>query len=209
MDGVHDMGGMQGFGPVVRDELVFHDDWERRTFGMLMSVPIERTNTDEFRHSMERLDPAFYLASSYYGRWLAALEVRLDERGTVTSDEIDEQVGSACRPVANATIGLPHESPDGGPQRTLDHPARFAVGDRVRTLDVHPHGHTRLPRYARGKVGTVAVVHPAFTFPDTVAHGLGDDAQYVYAVGFRARDLWNEGDHVVHVDVWERYLEPA
>ena len=93
--------------------------------------------------------------------------------------------------------------------RRLEQPPRFAPGDRVHVRDVHPHGHTRLPRYVRDKAGTVSLVHPAFVFPDTHAHGLGEDPQYVYAVQFLARDLWGESDHLVHVDVWESYLEPA
>lgn len=209
MDGVHDMGGTEGFGPVERDEVVFHSDWERRVFGMQMTAQMENTNTDEFRHSVERLDPALYLSSTYYGRWLASLEVRLAERGLIASDDVDARAGAAARPRAVATIGLPKGSPSGGPMRMLKQPPRFATGDRVHVREAHPQGHTRLPRYVRGKAGTVGLAHPAFVFPDTHAHGLGEDPQYVYAVRFSARDLWGEGDHVVHVDVWESYLEPA
>jgi len=209
MDGVHDMGGMEGFGHVARDEDVFHADWERRVFGMSMTAQIENTNTDEFRHTIERLDPSLYLSSGYYGRWLAALEVRLAERGLVSSDEIDARVGASVRPSAAAPIGLPTSSPSGGPVRSIAERPRFAAGDHVRVLDVHSRGHTRLPRYVRGKAGTVTVVHPAFVFPDTHAHGVGEDPGYVYAVSFSARDLWGGGDHVVHVDVWEQHLEPA
>ena len=203
------MGGMEGFGTVVKDEVVFHAPWERRTFGLVASTRVEASNTDEFRHAIERLDPALYLSAGYYGRWLAALEVRLVDRGIVASDEVDARASAAARPSAVPAIGLPTESPTGGPQRTIESPARFAVGAAVRVRDVHPHGHTRLPRYVRGRVGTVRVVHPAFVFPDTLAHGRGEQPQYVYAVAFSAHELWGEGDHVVHVDVWETYLEPA
>jgi nitrile hydratase len=200
---------MDGFGAVARDEVVFHADWERRVFGMQMTAQMEQTNTDEFRHSVERLDPGLYLTSDYYARWLASLEVRLVERGLVTSDEVDARAGAAVRPSATPTIGLPDAPPDGGPLRTLDAPARFAVGEAVRVRVVHTVGHTRLPRYVRGRAGTVRLVHPACVFPDTHAHGLGEQPQYVYAVSFAASELWGDGDHVVHVDIWESYLEPA
>jgi nitrile hydratase subunit beta len=213
MDGVHDMGGMEGFGAVVKDDVVFHAPWERRAFGLVASTPIEASNTDEFRHAIERLDPAFYLTAGYYGRWLAALEVRLVERRVLSSDEVDARSVPTARPRAVAPIGLPTQSPSGGPVRTVEAAPRFTAGTTVRVRDVHPRGHTRLPRYIRGRVGTVERVHPAFVFPDTHAHGFGEDPQYVYAVAFTAQELWGAStdrvEHVVHVDVWESYLEPA
>ena len=210
MDGIHDMGGMQGFGTMVRDELVFHTAWERRACGLSMATDVPG-NIDSFRHSIERLDPSIYLTAGYYGRWLAALEIRLAERGLVSSDEVDRRsaAGSDARPTAVDTI-LPGGSSDSDTQRRdLDRPPRFAVGGEVRAADVHPHGATRLPRFVRGKTGRVQIVHPAFVFPDTNAHGRGELPQYVYAVAFAARDLWGEGDHTVHVDIFESHLEPA
>ena len=107
MDGIHDVGGMQGFGRMVRDELVFHAPWERRAFALAMCVQI-KGNTDDFRHSIERLDPTFYLASDYFGRWLGATEVRLRERNLIDSDEVDHRAGGPdARPVAVASVGLP------------------------------------------------------------------------------------------------------
>jgi len=209
MDGIHDMGGMEGFGPMVRDDVVFHAPWERLAFGLASGVRIAG-NTDEFRHSIERLDPAFYLTAGYYGRWLGSLEVRLVDRGVLTSDDVDAVVGSSdARPQAAPPHGLPTASPDGGPQRSLGRPPRFRIGDPVRARDIHPVGHTRLPRYVRGHRGVVTLAHPAFVFPDTHAHGRGDDPQYVYAVEFSAADLWGDGDHVVSVDLFEPYLEAA
>ena len=210
MDGIHDMGGMQGFGPVVRDELVFHSDWERLACKLSMGTDVD-SNIDHFRHSLERLDPATYLTAGYYGRWMAALEVRLVEQGLLTSDEIDQRsAGSVpARPSATPTVWMGSGPPSDGQQRTVDQPPRFALGEAVRAADVHPHGHTRLPRFVRGKAGRVQIVHPAFVFPDTNAHGLGEDPHYVYAVGFAARDLWGEGDHTVYVDIFEPHLEPA
>lgn len=206
MDGIHDVGGMDGFGRMVRDELVFHAPWERRAFGLAMSVQIAG-NTDDFRHSIERLDPTFYLASDYFGRWLGALEVRLRERDLIDSDEVDRRAGSAdARPRAVASVGLPISSPDDGPRRSVDREPRFSVGQRVVARDLHPVGHTRLPGYVRGHRGTVTRVHPAFVYPDTNAHGRGEDPQYVYAVQFTASDLWGEGAHSVSVDLFEPYL---
>ena len=113
MDGIHDLGGMQGFGPLERDEAIFHSRWERRAFGMAMSARIDNANTDDFRHSIERLDPAQYLTVGYFGRWLASVEIRLEERGLLDRDEVDARVGSdAIRPRATPTVGLP-----GGPMR--------------------------------------------------------------------------------------------
>ncbi len=209
MDGIHDLGGMEGFGPVVRDDAVFHSSWERKAFGLASGVAIVG-NTDEFRHSIERLDPGFYVTAGYFGRWLGALEIRLVERELLSSDEVDAVAGgSAARPRATTPHGLPDASPDGGPHRHLDRPPRFEIGESVRARDIHPVGHTRLPRYVRGHRGVVRHTHPAFVFPDTHAHGRGDDPQYVYAVEFRAADLWGDGDHTVSVDLFEPYLEAA
>ena len=208
MDGIHDMGGMGGCGPMVRDEAIFHAPWERQAFGLASGVQIVG-NTDEFRHSIERLDPGFYLTADYFGRWLGALEIRLTERGLLDSDDVDARAGTGARPTAIAPVGLPTESPDGGPHRTLERPARFAVGDTVRARDIRPVGHTRLPRYVRGHRGVITHAYPPFVFPDTHAHGEGDDPQYVYAVRFDAADLWGEGTHTVSVDLFEPYLEAS
>lgn len=208
MDGIHDLGGMQGFGSLERDEAIFHSHWERRAFGMAMSARIDNANTDDFRHSIERLDPAQYLTVGYFGRWMASVEIRLEERGLLNRDEVDSRVGSdAIRPRATPTIGLPGRPMPGGSVQPVDRAARFAVGQAVRTLELHPTGHTRLPGYVRGSCGVVALVHPSFVFPDTNAHGLGAKPQHVYAVKFRAADLWGAGDHMVHVDLFEDYLE--
>ncbi len=209
MDGIHDMGGMEGFGPMVRDEAMFHAPWERSAFGLATAVQIVG-NTDEFRHSIERLDPAFYLTADYFGRWLGSLEVRVVERGLLDSAEVDARAGDdRARPTASPPRGLPETSPDGGPHRALDRPPLFAVGDEVRARDIHPVGHTRLPGYVRGHRGVVTHAYPAFVFPDSRAHGDGDDPQYAYAVQFSASDLWGDGDHTVSVDLFEPYLEPS
>lgn len=211
MDSIHDLGGIEGFGPVARDEPSWHTAWERRVLGMTTTAALIG-NIDDFRHSVERLHPTIYLDASYFGRWLAALEVRCVERGLISSDEVDARSGAgrAARPVAVPSIGLP-AAVSSAPTlvRELDQSPRFGVGDVVTVADVHPTGHTRLPRYIRGRTGTVELVHPAFVFPDTNAHGFGEHPQYVYAVSFTAAQLWGTGDHTVRVDVFETYLEPA
>jgi nitrile hydratase len=211
MDGIHDMGGMEGFGPVVRDEAVFHHAWERRACA-LSSLARTDGNIDFFRHSIERLDPAIYLTAGYYGRWLAALEVRLVDLGVLTGEEIDERAGAgvAARPSAEPTEWHSRVTDETDSQvRVVDRQPRFVTGQAVRAADVHPRGHTRLPRFVRGKTGTVRLVHPAFVLPDTNAHGRGEDPQYVYAVAFAAAQLWGEGDHTVFVDIFEPHLEAA
>jgi nitrile hydratase subunit beta len=200
---------MQGFGPVARDDVTWHAAWERRAFGMSLAVAAIG-NIHDFRHALERLDPRIYVTAGYFGRWLAALEVRCAERGLLTCDEVDarSRAGSSARPTAVASVALPAPSRPGPQIRRLDRPPRFAVDDDVTVVDIHPSGHTRLPRYIRGRPGRVRLVHPPFVFPDRDAHGWGEDPHYVYAVGFRAVDLWDVGDHLVVVDVFEPHLEP-
>ena len=189
---------MQGFGPVVaeRDDPVFHAPWEGRVFGMVSFV-VGRglASTDEFRHAVERLPPAVYLTAGYYGRWLGALERLMVEKGIVASRDL---------PVLNA--------PASGAMRRIEEAPRFALGDRVVARDLHPAGHTRLPRYVRGRRGVVARVHPAWVFPDTNAYGLGEHPQHAYSVRFAARELWGDDADArasVHVDLFDGYLAPA
>ena len=212
MDSIHDLGGIEGFGPVVRDEPSWHEAWERRVMGMTTTANLVG-NIDDFRHSIERLRPTIYLDASYFGRWLAALEVRCVERGLITSDEVDARSGAgrAARPVAAPSIGLPD-----GRLVDTDPGARARPASTVRASATPSPSPTSIPPAtpdcpATSVVarGTVEVVHPAFVFPDTNAHGLGEQPQYVYAVSFTAAQLWGTGDHTVRVDVFETYLEPA
>jgi nitrile hydratase len=190
MDGIHDLGGMHGFGPVAveSDEPVFHARWEGRVFALAgLAIAGGLANPDAFRHAIERLPPAVYLTAGYYGRWLAALERLVAERAV---------------PTAAAK----------GARRTVAGPPRFGPGQHVVARDLHPAGHTRLPRYVRGRRGVVARVHPAWVFPDTNAHGRGEHPQFAYAVRFAARELWGDDADAaasVHVDLFESYLEPA
>lgn len=211
MNGVHDMGGMDGFGPVVpeKNEPVFHAEWERRMYALAMSGVA--TSVDEFRHAIERIPPARYLASSYYERWLAAAETLLVERGIATRDELLAKENPSIDPnlIANA---VPARGPVPAKDKSTKAPRpRFTKGDRVRARNINPTGHTRLPRYVRGKAGVVGRDWGVFVFPDTNAHNAGKKPQHCYSVVFDARELWGKpagARERVHIDLWEDYLEP-
>jgi nitrile hydratase beta subunit len=222
MNGIHDMGGMHGFGPILEKDQpvgpVFHDDWEghvRALEWLLVSGKV--FNLDAFRYGIERMAPAHYLRASYYERWLNTVEYNLIQAGAITADEIDarmaELAGSDHAPPPPERV-LPASPP---PTPTIPEPLpsaepRFAVGDPVITRNVQPTGHTRLPRYARGKRGVIHMVHGPEIFADTNAHGLGEHPHTVYNVRFDARELWGESaepNQVVSIDLWESYLEPA
>ena len=215
MNGVHDMGGMDGFGPVVHEqnEPVFHADWERRAFALVSLVMrAAQVNIDEFRHAIERIPPARYLASSYYERWLAAAETLLVEHRVVNREDLLAKQDASIDPAlfANAVAArgpaLVKDKPGSKPPR-----ARYAKGARVRARNLNPSGHTRLPRYVRGKAGVIARDWGVFVFPDTNAHHAGTKPQHCYSVSFDARELWGKAANSrerVHVDLWEDYLEP-
>ncbi len=225
MDGIHDMGGIEGYGPIpyVADEQAqVTTRWEAFSgaamFALLRSG---KTNIDAHRHRIERLDPTRYLPLSYWGRWLAAVESATVDQGIAEQAEIDGAI-EALGHDPGITAPLPAMHPVDGLEsrdnvttflRAIDRPHRFAVGDRVRTLDDAPQpGHHRLPRYARGRTGTVSRAYPAFTFPDTVAHGRGEAPTYVYAVAFSGLELWGadaDPNQICHLDVFEPYLQPA
>ena len=218
MNGAQDMGGMMGFGPVLpeKDEPVFHAPWERRAFALTLAMGAPgRWNIDQSRSARESLHPAEYLAKSYYEIWIAGLEKLMAERGLVTSDEID--AGKSLHPPKAVPRVLTAERvptvlASGGPtERAAAAPQRFQVGQLVRAHNVHPTGHTRLPRYVRGHVGTVTHVHGAHVLPDSNAAGRGENPQWLYTVRFAARELWGEAADptgTVSVDAWESYLEP-
>jgi len=219
MNGIHDLGGMTCFGPVQReeDEPVFHADWERRVFGMNMAALAFVGPVDRARHAIERMNPVEYLSTTYYEHWLAGLEMLMKDLGYLTSEELATGRVAAIKPTpfpapTAAEVedlvrhGMPVTREDG---RTK--PA-FGVGDRVRARNVETSGHTRLPRYARGKNGVIAAHRGSHVFPDTAAHDRGENAQPLYTVRFEAKELW--GDNVtrrdcVFIDLWEDYLEPA
>lgn len=219
MNGAQDLGGMMGFGPVAYepDEPWFHADWERRAFGVTLAMGATGTWTiDMSRHARESLPPAEYLASSYYEIWTKGVERLVVKAGLVSEEEL--KLGRALNAPAPVRRVLKAEDvpavlSKGGPsERPAAHPARFALGDRVVTRNMHPAGHTRLPRYARGKAGVIERVHGAHVFPDTNAHLQGENPQWLYTVRFSGRELWGEeadAGLAVSIDAWESYLEPA
>lgn len=225
MNGVHDLGGAHGFGPVIREgnEEAHHSAWEKRA--QAIGYVMTRTgvyNIDEFRFARESMPPAHYLAARYFERTLFAIEKNLVEKGIVTEAEVSarakELSGATQRRPSRAGATTPSLELQRFfplrrelPQVTLDAPPRFAPGDGVAARNLHPEGHTRLPRYARGKRGVIERLHGPQVFPDSRAHGLGDRPQYLYAVRFDARELWgdqSDPNSVVHLDLWESYLEP-
>jgi nitrile hydratase subunit beta len=219
VNGVHDMGGMHGFGPVTPepDEPVFHAEWEGRVLAMDLAMRATgEWGVDAARFAREREPPATYLAETYYERWLGGLERLLLERGLVSEEELEGGRSVAPAKRLSSKLGAAdvaaQQGRGGRSRREPSRPARFAVGDRVRTRNIHPSGHTRLPRYVRGHVGTVTRLHGCHVFPDASAHGLGDDPQWLYVVVFDATELWGadaRSGSAVSVDAFEPYLEPA
>jgi nitrile hydratase subunit beta len=218
VNGAADLGGMMGFGavrPEPEDER-FHADWERRALALTLAAgALGRWTIDRSRYARESLHPAEYLTSSYYALWVKGLERLLVASELVDAEEIAQ--GRALTPGepvrALEAADVPVVLAEGGPvSRPAKAPARFTVGDTVRTRVLNPTGHTRLPRYARGKIGTVERVHGVHVFPDTNAHGEGEHPQWLYSVRFAARELWGEAADptlTVTIDAWECYLDPA
>lgn len=217
MNGPHDLGGAHGFGPVAaeRDEPWFHAEWERRAFALTLAMGATGAwNIDMSRHARERIPPAEYLASSYYDIWRKGVERLLVENGLASPEEIAS--GRSVRPAtalqrrpgaadvpAMLARGTSYERPP--PAAAL-----FAPGDGVRARLINPVGHTRLPRYVRGRRGTIAAVRGFHVFPDTSAAGKGENPQWLYSVAFQARQVWGEqaraGDEIL-LDLFEPYLE--
>jgi len=207
MDGIYDLGGMAGFGPVAAeaDEPTFHEPWEATAFRLnVASISILRAyNVDEYRHAIERMDPVHYLQARYYERVLTGVATLLVEKGVVSLGELEERAGGRfllARP--------PRSNVDDG--RGESSKPRFSLGARVRVRDVHQPGHTRVPRYVRGRSGVVVQVAPDFTYPDANAHGLPVRREPTYHVEFAAAELWaNDAEPAgsIVVDLWESYLE--
>ena len=218
MNGIHDMGGMDGFGKVEveRNEPPFHEKWEGRVLAMYRSLGYAGAwHIDDSRYAQETLPPQTYLAASYYWRWTLGMQKNLLERGLVTADEIE--AGHSLQPARPLPRKLTVEVVQAGLTRSSffrqqQGPARFKPGDRVRTKNIHPQTHTRLPRYARGKLGTVELIHGCHAFPDSVATERGDDPQWLYTVVFDGREIWGaDADPTlkISIDAFEPYLEPA
>jgi nitrile hydratase subunit beta len=230
MNGAHDLGGMHGFGPVVAepDEPVFHTAWERRAFGLTLAMGAwRRWNLDMSRFAREQMPPAEYLATSYYEHWLFGLERLLVEKGFLSPEELARVQRGEPAPRSELAQVQPAQVKEGalrpagvpGMLRNrraarLDDPVppKFQVGQAVLTRNMHPPGHTRVPRYIRGRRGVVAIDHGVFIFPDTHAAGEGTKPQHVYSVRFAAQELWGPDASArdsVYVDLWDDYLEVA
>jgi nitrile hydratase len=219
MNGVHDMGGMHGMGPIVeeRNEPVFHHSWEARVFALRRAMGAwGKWNIDVSRHEVELVPPADYLRMSYYERQFAAFLVLLEKRAFITAAELDNG-----KPAAGTAVVVPALTSEkaavlvakGVPtSRNAAVPASFQTGQSVRARNLNPPGHTREPRYVRGKLGSIHRDHGVFVFPDTNAHYLGEKPQHLYSVRFAARELWGDQaarQDAVYVDLWDDHLEPA
>lgn len=218
MNGGHDLGGMQGLGPIAPEanEPVFHASWERRAFALTLAMGMHgRWNIDRSRFIRENRHPVDYLSSTYYELWQKALERLAVEENFVTTAEL--AAGRALVPT-RAAAAVPVDEAMRRLGRGTDYTRplvaepRFTVGDRVRVKDTMSASHTRAPRYCRGRSGAIHAVHGGFVFPDSSAAGLGDKPQPLYTVRFAAQDLW--GDQAaqrdsVFADLWDDYLVPA
>jgi nitrile hydratase len=205
VDGPHDLGGCQGFGPVSveADEPVFHEEWERRAFRLSMAMMMAGHLRGRFRHAIERMDPVWYLESSYYEHWLTATATGLVESGVIDQSELDERLGApynVARPERAQRLTEPGAS---------SQVHRYRVGERVRVREWHPLGHTRAPRYVQGKPGTIVRLDGVRSLPDVEYHSDGYRREPTYSVRFEATDVWGETGDPVHVDLWESYLITA
>ena len=218
MDGIHDMGGMDGFGKVEPEanEPVFHAPWEGRVLALQRAMGYAGAwAIDMSRAAQERLPPQVYLTASYYQRWALAMEHNIIERGYAGEDEIAGghalRAGKPLRRKLTTEV-IKDGMTRGSFFRQAQAPARFKPGDRERTKNIHPTTHTRLPRYARGRVGVVALAHGCHAFPDAVALDQGDNPQWLYTVVFDGRELWGPDTDPtlkVSIDAFEPYLDPA
>jgi nitrile hydratase subunit beta len=219
VNGPHDMGGQQGMGPVEyeKDEPVFHAPWEARIYALDQAIRAWRTwNLDAHRHALERLFPADYLRMSYYERWVHRLAAQVVEYGLVSKEELESGTAAHCSTTADPPLSLATAArwlTRGIPSSHDPHVRPlFTVRQRVRARNINPAGHTRLPRYVRGKAGVIVRDHGVYLFPDSHAHAQGEKRQHVYSVRFAATELWGaiaSPRDSVHLDLWDDYLERA
>ena len=218
MNGVHDMGGMHGMGPIrhEKNEPVFHAAWEGRVYAIDRALSAFRKwNIDTWRHHIETLPPADYLRMSYYEKWLAANEKRLVQYGFVTAEELanGKAAHGSTKAVPALTVEVARTYARNIPSaRDPSVAPVFQAGQRVRARNIQPVGHTRLPRYARGKTGLIVRDHGVYAFPDSSAQGMGDKRQHLYSVRFTAQELWGQAASprdFIHLDLWDDYLDRA
>jgi len=219
MNGGQDLGGMMGFGEInpEADEPAFHAEWEKRIFALtLASGAAGKWNIDMSRQARESLPVLQYLGSSYYQIWLEGLTRLLVEKRLLNPDELREGKSlddpAAIARVLKAEEVVPALLRGGPVDRETDTQPAFNVGDVVRTINIHPKGHTRLPRYVRGRKGLVEYINGCHVFPDSNARGDGENPEWLYNVRFTAGEIWGEDQSdrdLIHLDLWEPYLEPA
>jgi nitrile hydratase subunit beta len=222
LDGIADLGGTAGWGPVRpprRDEPVFAEPWNARAFALtLLAIRVAGWNVDAFRHAVERLDRGAYLDDGYFGRWLNATELMLTDSAILAPGAVEARAralrGEQVREPPAPEPHRPDHAPTApGSLRTVEAPPAFAVGERVRAKNVSPAGHTRLAGYLRGHTGVVEAIRPAAVLPDTHAHFRGENPQHVYSVRFDSRQLWPAGPgtdsrpFAVTAELYESYLE--
>jgi len=204
MDGMHDLGGKQGFGPVryTEDAPAFHAEWEVRANSLyVLAVRRGIFNMDEYRHAIERMEPRHYLTATYYERSLTSLATLLIEKKIVSHAELERRAGGR----------FPLAAPSAPGRTNAVERERFQPGDRVRVRDDYVPGHVRMPGYIRGKTGVVVSESPTYPFPDAHAHAIAAEDEPTYDVRFRAEDLWPNSAEaaLVHVGVFQSYLERA
>ena len=217
MNGIHDMGGMQGMGPIEYEEKepVFHAPWEGRVLAMTRAVTATGKLQGGLRPPIESLTAFEYLRMSYYEKWLTSLTIRIVASGLLTRAEIENghtAEGSTKSVPALSVADVPAFMRRILPMRKDDVVPRFQIGQHVRARNINPVTHTRLPRYVRGKAGTIERDRGVATLPDTNVYGLGEKPQHVYSVRFSARELWGDqaaAQDAVYVELWDDYLEPA
>lgn len=235
MNGVHDLGGMHGFGPVERDpaEPPFEFDWVPAVIAMQAATVPAVANIDEFRHAIERMEPVHYLRSTYFEHWADAMIRYCLEKGVFTEEDFERRTAHFEAVERGERLSEATGRRAGGGRNTLPpigdpspwkravsegHPhrreplasARFASGQAVLTSKAQPAGHTRLPRYVRGRRGVIERYQGCFALPDAAAHGHGDSPSHLYSVRFSAHELWGpsaEPGTSITIDLFEAYLE--
>ena len=198
MDGMHDLGGKQGFGRIAYPPAPQDESWEPLVRALwILGVRAGLYNMDEYRHAIERMAPVHYLGAPYYERTLTAVASLLVEKGVVTTEALAAKAGGPfplSRPI--------------GPGRTAAPAQSFAIGERVRVKNEFTSGHTRMPGYIRGKAGVVVAISPPYPFPDAAGHGMPETWEPTYDVRFRSAELWPDSsdEALVHVGVFQSYL---